>query len=152
LNRLELFLEQSKDLLEFQKLSLRQLFAQLWAQADSSNQPRLLSFKNESTLNISDEIGLRVRKYRLMLGMTQPELAKRAGLSRGTIHNLENRTAKTSLEVMIRVAIALDFVEPLSELFNPQLSDVDQMHLDTKQRGSRHNRHAFTGISPKQGF
>jgi transcriptional regulator with XRE-family HTH domain len=64
-------------------------------------------FSDEAILS---EIGQRLRARRLKLNFTQEDVAKKAGLSIGTIRNLENGAAGSmpSVIAMLRALNALD--------------------------------------------
>ena len=54
-------------------------------------------------------MGYKIRNLRLAKGMTQEELAKKSGVSRGTICALENGVNKTtSTKTLLALARALD--------------------------------------------
>ena len=57
-------------------------------------------------------VTFRVRQLREAMGITQAELAQRAGVRRATVNRIENgRTASIDLDVIDRLAVALG-VEP----------------------------------------
>lgn len=67
------------------------------------------------------EVGYRVRVVRDTAGLTQQELATRAGLSRVSIANLEGGRQRSPLTVLYRIAHALG-TKPAR--FLPTLDDV----------------------------
>lgn len=53
-------------------------------------------------------MGYRIKEFRESLSMTQEELAKRSGVSRGTISAMENGTSKeTTTKTLAKIARAL---------------------------------------------
>ena len=50
----------------------------------------------------------RVKDYRLLLGISQLDLAKAIGVSRQTINMIENNKYNPSLELCINLALALN--------------------------------------------
>lgn len=52
-------------------------------------------------------IGRRVRRYRRRLGLTQEQLAARAGVHRITIAHLERGAGGVGLAVLVKLAMAL---------------------------------------------
>lgn len=67
------------------------------------------------------EVGYRIRIARDAMGLTQTELAEKAGLSRVSIANLEGGRQRSPLTVLYRVAHALG-VKPAR--FLPSPADV----------------------------
>src|SRR3954465_10496968 len=61
-------------------------------------------------------IAERARALRIARGWTQRELADRAGVALETLRRFE-RTGKIALERLGRIAVVLDAVRPLGELF-----------------------------------
>ena len=54
-------------------------------------------------------MGYKIKDLREALNMTQEELSKKAGVSRGTISALENNTARaTTTKTLVNIAKALD--------------------------------------------
>lgn len=77
----------------------------------------MFDFTLASTPEICSELGLRLRAQRLALGWSQVELARRAGLSGGTVKNLESK-GQASLESLVHIVTALGLADELGELFN----------------------------------
>jgi transcriptional regulator with XRE-family HTH domain len=61
-------------------------------------------------------IAARARAMRIARGWTQQELAERSGVALDTLRRFE-RTGKVALERLVRIAVVLDAVRPLGELF-----------------------------------
>ena len=54
-------------------------------------------------------MGYKIKDYRESLGRTQDELAKKSGVSRGTLCALENGSEKvTTTKTLMKIASALD--------------------------------------------
>ena len=69
------------------------------------------------------EIGENIRKYREMRGLTQPELAQRARVSKAFLWEIENGNSKRpGAEVLFRIAEALGMT--IAHLMGKQLADV----------------------------
>ena len=66
-----------------------------------------ISFKNRDRLL---ELGITIAVLRKMRGMTQEQLAEKAGISRAHLSNIEapNKVANFSLDSLFRIADALD--------------------------------------------
>jgi len=82
----------------------------------------------------------RLRKERLFLGMTQADVAARAGVGVNTVSNLE-AGRNVSFENLVRVAMVLGRLKELEELFKPHLNSVDDIlryeNNTTRQRIKR---------------
>lgn len=68
----------------------------------------------------------RLRIERLALGMTQSELAGRAGIGTNTVSNLEAGRS-VGFENLVRVAMALGRVGELESLFLPRLESIEDV-------------------------
>ncbi|WJV25620.1 MULTISPECIES: helix-turn-helix domain-containing protein [Pseudomonas] len=85
----------------------------------------------------------RLRTERLALGMTQADLAGRAGIGANTVSNLE-AGRNVGFEAVVRVAMALGRVKELEGLFLPKLDSIEDIlryektskRLRTKKRPS----------------
>jgi len=53
-------------------------------------------------------IGNRIRELREGLEMSQPMLAEKVGVARNTVSQYESGTCKMSIDVLVRLAVALD--------------------------------------------
>ncbi|MDR3293417.1 MAG: helix-turn-helix domain-containing protein [Clostridiales bacterium] len=51
--------------------------------------------------------GQRIKELRKEFGMSQKDLADKIGVAQNTVAQYENGTAKTSLDVIVKLAIAL---------------------------------------------
>lgn len=91
---------------------------------------------------ICQEIGRRLRIQRLAQALSQEELAVRAGVSTGTVKNIEGR-GRASLESVIRLAVALGLADELAPLFLLRVSsiaDMQQAEAAERQRAPRQRR------------
>ena len=87
---------------------------------------KILDFKLASQKEISLELGRRLKVHRILKKIKQGDLAKMAGVSVGTIKNLESK-GQTSLESLLKVARALDLIQDLSNLFELKIRSISQM-------------------------
>lgn len=53
------------------------------------------------------QLGFRIREFREALNMTQDDLAKKSGVSRGTISAMENGGKETTTKTLVKIARAL---------------------------------------------
>lgn len=83
---------------------------------------------------IAHILGERIERYRLEAGLTQAELADRAGLGKRTVERIEAGHG-AELVTLIRVLRALDALEGLDKIL-PELppSPIEQLKLRGKQR------------------
>ncbi len=75
---------------------------------------KTLRLRNPDTL--IHKIGSRLRRQRLAKGLTQQELAERAGVSLSTLKLMEHE-GKGSLQRLAKVAVVLDLDGDLRDLF-----------------------------------
>jgi transcriptional regulator with XRE-family HTH domain len=75
---------------------------------------------------MSSELGARLKAQRLAQGIAQADLAGRAGVSVGTIKNLESK-GQCSLETLVRIAMALGLADHLQALFALKVQTIAQM-------------------------
>ena len=68
----------------------------------------------------------RLRTERLALGMTQSDLAGRAGIGANTVSNLE-AGRNVGFEAVVRVAMALGRIKELEGLFQPKLDSIEDI-------------------------
>ncbi len=88
---------------------------------------------------VCKELGARLKAQRLAQMLTQEELAVRAGLSTGTVKNIENK-GQSSIESVVRLGLALGLADHFQELFKLQVKSIaqmDQAEQSTRIRASR---------------
>ncbi len=94
----------------------------------------MLDFAFASPEEIRRELGARLKAQRLAQGVAQEELAARAGVSVGTVKNLEKR-GQASLDSLLRVALALGLADHFQALFALQVKSIAQMEqAETSKR------------------
>lgn len=94
----------------------------------------MFDFMMATAPEVCAELGRRLRARRLMQGWSQVELAERAGLSSGTVKNLETR-GQASLTSFIQIVAALGLADDLSELFRLKVISIASM-----EKAERANR------------
>jgi transcriptional regulator with XRE-family HTH domain len=87
---------------------------------------KMLDFDLAPLSRICTELGARLRTQRLAQMVSQAELAQRAGVSTGTIKNIE-RKGQASLESIVRVAQALNLSHELQGLFKLHITSIADM-------------------------
>ncbi len=93
----------------------------------------MLDFTFASHQEICLDLGNRLRALRLNLGLTQTEIAARAGVSKGTVSNIE-KNGQGTLESLVRVVQALGAVKELQPLFQPKPTSIDQLARSSQTR------------------
>jgi transcriptional regulator with XRE-family HTH domain len=68
----------------------------------------------------------RLRTERLALGMTQADLAGRAGIATNTVSNLE-AGRNVGFDAVVRIAMALGRTKELESLFQPRLDSIEDI-------------------------
>jgi DNA-binding XRE family transcriptional regulator len=86
----------------------------------------MLDFGFATEQEIRAELGKRLQAQRLAQGLTQAELAERAGISANTLGALENR-GQCTLENFIRAAMGLGLAGELESLFALRIKSIAQM-------------------------
>jgi len=76
----------------------------------------MIPIELQSPAEIVTGIAERARELRVARGWTQQELADRSGVALDTLRRFE-RTGKIAVERLVRIAVVLDAVRPLGELF-----------------------------------
>ena len=75
-------------------------------------------------------IGDDLAAWRKLRGLTQAQLADRAGVARTTLVRLERGDGAVGFENVLRVARALGILEAISPAFDPYESDVGRLRSD----------------------
>ena len=86
----------------------------------------ILDFKLATPEEVCLELGRRLKIQRLSKNFKQQDLADRAGVSVGTIKNLEAH-GHSSLETWIRVSAALDLIQEIEPLFRSKIRSIAEM-------------------------
>ena len=68
--------------------------------------------------------------WRKLRGLTEQQLADRAGVSRGTVRRLEGGSGGVSLENALRVARALGVLEELVHAVDPYSTDLGRLRAE----------------------
>jgi transcriptional regulator with XRE-family HTH domain len=76
------------------------------------------------------ETGENLGVWRKLRGLTQAQLADRAGVSRQTVARLERADGGVSLENVLRILRALGLLDLLPRALDPYESDVGRLRAD----------------------
>lgn len=76
------------------------------------------------------EVSASVSRWRRLRGLTQAQLAERAGVSRGVAGRLESGDGGVSLENVLRILRALGLAELLTDALDPLHSDVGRLRAE----------------------
>ncbi len=79
-----------------------------------------------------------LKKQRLLINITQSQLADKAGMGKSTIARVETGQGGT-LENVIRIATALGLINELAGLFEPKANNIEDIvkQQNLPQRASR---------------
>ena len=86
----------------------------------------MLDFTFATCEEICVELGKRLRVRRMEQNLTQAEVAARAGVSKGTVSNIEKHGQGT-LESLVRVLQAMGMTKELQPLFQPKATSIEQL-------------------------
>lgn len=78
------------------------------------------------------ELADHVRSWRKLRGLTQDQLAQRAGVTRRTISRIERADQAVGLETWLRVLHALGILGGLAQAIDPFQSDVGRLRADER--------------------
>jgi DNA-binding XRE family transcriptional regulator len=98
---------------------------------------------------IRAELGQRLQTRRLALGLSQAEIAERAGISASTVKLIEAH-GRCTLENFIRTVMALGLVDQLQTLFVLQVRSIEQMEREEKAQRRRAPRRSPRATSKKR--
>ncbi len=98
-------------------------------------------FELSTAYEVGRELGQRLRAQRLQQNLQQAELAARAGVSEGTVRNLETK-GQATLESLLRIIIALGLVSEMAGLFLARPTSINAMRQQSagRTRASRVRR------------
>lgn len=94
-----------------------------------------LEFELASTAEVLGELGQRLRTRRLAANLPQEELARRAGVSVGTVKTLES-TGAVTLESLVRVTRTLGLVTEL-DVFRARPATIAELAEEPRRQRAR---------------
>ena len=93
-------------------------------------------FEFASANEVCAELGQRIRAQRLLQGISQLDLAGRAGVSHGTVRNME-ATGQASMASFIRIVQSLGMLGELEPLFQVRIKTIADMENAQAMRRQR---------------
>ncbi len=78
------------------------------------------------------DLASEIRTWRKLRGLTQAQLANRAGINRMTLARLEHGDGGVSVEVLLRVLRGLGLLDTLTGSLNPHESDIGRLRSDER--------------------
>ena len=91
----------------------------------------MLDFTFATPSELCKEIASRVKAQRMRLEISQPELARRAGVSLGTVSGFE-KSGKATLETLLRLVVALGLTKELEPLFLQKPASIKELENSVK--------------------
>ena len=82
----------------------------------------MLDINLKTPREIRRDLAARAQARRLLLNMSQQELAERSGVSLGSVKRFE-ATGEISLKSLLSIALVLNELEAFAELFSPPRPD-----------------------------
>ncbi len=76
------------------------------------------------------ELAESVKAWRKLNGLTQSQLADRAGLERKTVVRLENSDAGVSMDALLRVLNALGVLPSVTRALDPYETDIGRLRAE----------------------
>lgn len=78
------------------------------------------------------QIGHHLVAWRKLRGLTQAQLADRAGVARDTLRKLERGESGVNADTLLRVLRALGLLDVITDALDPYESDVGRLRADEK--------------------
>lgn len=76
------------------------------------------------------EFGSHLQAWRKLRGLTQGQLAERAGVTRRTVSRAERGDGGVSTEIFLRIAHALGVLDALPKALDPYETDIGRLRAD----------------------
>lgn len=93
-----------------------------------------MALANQTDIEVLQEIGTRLRAYRLQMNLAQADLATRAGVNRTTIRDIE-AGKNSQLSTLVKLLRALGRLEDIAAFLpKPSVSPIQMMKLQGKPR------------------
>lgn len=102
----------------------------------------MLDFTFATAKDVLVEFASRLKAHRMRQGLSQPELAQRAGLALGTVSGFE-KDGKATFETVIRLVMALGLSRELQPLFlqiPSSIKELEEAQQPARKRVARKKR------------
>ena len=109
----------------------------------------MLDFGFASEQEIRAEFGKRLHAQRLVQGLSQAELAERAGISLSTVKLFEKK-GRCTLENFVRMVMGLGLADELQPLFAIKIKSIAQMEQAERANRKRAPRRSRSGTAPQK--
>lgn len=76
------------------------------------------------------DFGSHVQVWRKLRGLTQAQLAERAGVTRRTVSRMERGDGEVRIEILLRIAHALGVLDRLPRALDPYKTAVGRLRAD----------------------
>lgn len=106
----------------------------------------------KSNSEILQDIGEAIKAKRLVLNMSQQELADQVGISRVSVVNLENANGNLSLQNLIAIMKVLGMTQNLSAVFSPPEASPVLAAKAQKRKAQQRVRRSENKVSEDDEF
>ena len=93
----------------------------------------MLSFISRTPNDVLETIRRNFKERRLAIGYTQEALAKRSGVSLGSLKRFE-RTGQVSLESLVKIGAILDVLSDFEKLCSQSLEHIESLDEILKEK------------------
>ena len=76
------------------------------------------------------DLGSHLRAWRKLRGLTQEQLAERAGVNRRTVVRMERGDGEVRTEILLRIVHALGVLDRVPRALDPYETDVGRLRAD----------------------
>jgi transcriptional regulator with XRE-family HTH domain len=118
------------SLVKISKIELYAILRRVRPEANAKRRARRRGRSPRAIRYASEQISEDISVWRRLRGLTQAQLADRAGVGRVTVARLEKGDGGASLESLLRVLRALGVLDPVLRALDPYESDVGRLRAD----------------------
>ncbi len=98
----------------------------------------MLNINISTPTSIAEQLKIKFKEKRLFMNLTQDGLAKRSGVSLGSLKRFES-SGQISLESLLKLSLVLECLDDFANIANPKkevLNSLDDI-LKTKVKGTK---------------